>query len=389
MPSLHSGQLEVMRHGARFKVLSCGRRWGQTRLGSALSIAIALNGGRTGWIAPSYKMGAVGWRGIRMLAQQIPGASLSISNRMATFQSGGIVQVRSADDPQSLRGEGLDHAVLDECAYIKSEAWHEAIRPALSDRKGGALFISTPHGINWFRELWLMGQNPALPDWKSWTFKTSDNPFISKEEIEAARHTMLSRIFRQEYEADFLEDNPGALWNRAWLDSGRVLKAPELKRIVVGVDPTASKAGDACGIIAAGIDNEGAVYVLEDATLNGTPREWATAAITLYHKLDAGLIVAERNQGGEMVEYTLRTVDHSANIRLVHASRGKQARAEPVSALYELRTAHHVGTFTELEDELCQWEQGNESPNRLDALVWAVTELALKSDKRRTRKTLL
>ena len=172
-------------------------------------------------------MGAVGWRGLHLLASQIPGAQVARVERMVTLPGGGTAQVRSADDPQSLRGEGLDLAVLDECAYIRQAAWFEALRPTLSDRKGGALFISTPHGINWFRDLWLRGQDDAFPAWQSWTFKTSDNPYIDKAEIEDARRTLLSRIFRQEYEADFLEDNPGALWKREWIDAGRVLKSPD------------------------------------------------------------------------------------------------------------------------------------------------------------------
>ena len=202
-PNLHPGQNEVRKDQARFKLIAAGRRWGKTRLGTLLCLEAGLEGGRAWWVAPSYKMGYVGWRGLQRLGQQVRGAKLSLVNRMITTPGGGEVQVRSADDPQSLRGDGLDLVVLDECAYMKEQAWSEALRPSLSDRKGAALFISTPHGLNWFRDLWQRGQDDAFPDWQSWSFKTSDNPFIDKDEIEAARATMLSRIFRQEYEADF------------------------------------------------------------------------------------------------------------------------------------------------------------------------------------------
>jgi len=285
------------------------------------------------------------------------------------------VQVRSADDPQSLRGEGLDFVVLDECAYMKAEAWTEALRPALSDRQGGALFISTPRGLNWFHALWLRGQDPTQSEWCSWRFKTSDNPFISPEEIEAARGDLLSRIFMQEYEANFLEDNPGALWKRAWLDAGRVLQAPELKRIVVGVDPSASATGDACGIVVVGKDASGELYVLDDLTLQGSPENWARQVVAAYHKYKADNVIAEANQGGEMVTAVLRQVKRNLPVKLVHATRGKATRAEPISAVYEQGRAHHVGDFAALEDELCQWEAGDASPNRLDALVWAATDL--------------
>ena len=318
-----------------------------------MCLETALRGGRAWWVAPSYKLAAVGWRGVTLLARQIPGADVRQGDRIVQLSTGGTVQVRSADDPQSLRGEGLDFVVLDECAYMRAEAWTEALRPALSDRQGGALFISTPRGLNWFRALWLRGQDRSQNDWRSWTFKTSDNPFIAPEEIEAARGDLLSRIFKQEYEADFLEDNPGALWKRAWLDAGRVLQAPELKRIVVGVDPSASATGDACGIVVAGKDPRGELYVLDDLTTQGSPETWARQVVTAV----------------------LRQVERHLPVKLVHATRGKAVRAEPVSAVYEQGRAHHVGDFGALEDELCQWEAGDASPNRLDALVWAATDL--------------
>jgi predicted phage terminase large subunit-like protein len=269
---------------------------------------------------------------------------------------------------------------MDECAYMKTEAWTEALRPALSDRKGGALFISTPRGLNWFRDLWLMGQDAEFPDWQSWRFPTSSNPFIDPDEIEAARKSMLSRIFRQEYEADFLEDNPNALWKRAWIDAGRTLKAPDLARVVVAVDPPATKTGDECGIVGGGMAKQGKdphLYVLEDVSANGSPDEWGRAAVTLYHKLKADLMVAEKNNGGEMVEHVIKTIDNRVNVKLVHASRGKHTRAEPVSAIYEQGRGHHVGSFPQLEDQMCQWEPGNDSPDRMDALVWLGTELVL------------
>ncbi len=375
LPNLHVGQRAVKDSPARYKVLACGRRWGKTRLGTALCLETALRGKRAWWVAPSYKLAAVGWRGVTLLARQLPGADVHQAERMITLPTGGTVQVRSADDPQSLRGEGLDFVVLDECAYMKAEAWTEALRPALSDRQGGALFISTPRGLNWFHALWLRGQDPTQSEWCSWRFKTSDNPFISPEEIEAARGDLLSRIFKQEYEANFLEDNPGALWKRAWLDAGRVLQAPELKRIVVGVDPSASATGDACGIVVVGKDASGELYVLDDLTLQGSPETWARQVVAAYHKHKADNVIAEANQGGEMVTAVLRQVERNLPVKLVHATRGKATRAEPISAVYEQGRAHHVGDFAALEDELCQWEAGDASPNRLDALVWAATDL--------------
>lgn len=372
----HPGQREVHESPARFKVLACGRRWGKTRLGVNECLDVAAHGGRAWWVAPSYKMSEVGWRPLARLATQA-GGEVRKGERQIALANGGTVTVRSADNPDSLRGEGLDFAVLDECAYMQADAWRYALRPALSDRRGRALFISTPHGLNWFRDLWEYARQGQDSEWAAWQFTTADNPHIDPTEIEAARRILLSRIFRQEYEADFLTDAPGALWKRAWLDSGRVLRAPDLRRIVVAVDPSATARGDECGVLAVGADYHGALYILEDASIQGGPEVWARAAITLYHKLRADCLVAESNQGGEMVRVTLQTVAPGLPVKLVHASRGKAARAEPVAALYEQGGVHHVGEFARLEDELCQWEDDGRhpSPNRLDALVWAVTEL--------------
>jgi len=190
---------------ARFRVLAAGRRWGKTRLGVSECLGIASEGGRAWWVAPSYKMGAVGWRPLANLGARL-GGEVRRGDRQVLLPCGGEVAVRSADDPQSLRGEGLDFVVLDECAFISEPAWSEALRPALSDRLGGALFISTPKGRNWFWRLWTQGQDTAQDELRSWRFPTSTNPYIAASEIEAARGLLPDRTFRQEYLAEFLED---------------------------------------------------------------------------------------------------------------------------------------------------------------------------------------
>lgn len=187
-----------------------------------------------------------------------------------------------------------------------------------------------------------------------------------------------TRLGRQELDGEFLNDNPDALWKRSDIDNNRVKEIPQLFYVVVGVDPAAtSKAGsDDTGIIVAGKDGAGQYYVLGDYTLHDTPQAWGTAAITAYHKHKANLIIGETNNGGEMVEHTIKTIDSNIPFRAVHASRGKATRAEPVSALYEQGKVKHFGNFPELEDQLCEWEPGSEkSPDRLDALVWAISFL--------------
>ena len=170
----------------------------------------------------------------------------------------------------------------------------------------------------------------------------------------------------------------GALWSRDGLEEHRVTNHPPLKRIVVGIDPSATSTGDETGIVVCGIGDDGHGYVLDDVSLRGSPNDWGRAAVAAFHKFNADRIVAESNQGGEMVSFTLRTVDPDVPIKLVHASRGKQTRAEPISALYEQGKVHHHGFHAELETQMSEWvpDQGS-SPDRVDALVWALTELLL------------
>jgi len=216
-PYLHPKQREVYECAARFRVLAAGRRWGKTRLGTLACLETALIGGRAWWVAPSYQVSLVGWRLLRTLAQQIPGATVRESVREIQVLEG-AVGVRSADSETGLRGEGLDFIVIDEAAHIKGlqDAWEQALRPALSDRQGKALFISTPKGFNHFWELYKQAE--ISREWAAFQFPTSSNPFIKAEEIEAARLQLPALVFRQEYLAEFVQLQ-GALFQREWLSN--------------------------------------------------------------------------------------------------------------------------------------------------------------------------
>lgn len=238
-PELHDKQREVAGSKARFRVCAAGRRFGKSRLGSALCVAEALDGGRAWWVAPSYPVATVGWRMVKRLSSNIPGIQIRQAEHTIEYPSGGEVRVRSADNPDSLRGEGLDLVVLDECAFMKQETWTEAIRPALSDRQGKALFISTPKGRGWF---WNIYQNGIRhePDWESWQLPTSSNPFIDKGEIEAAKRDLPEIIFRQEYLAEFVDDQ-GGVFRRVQEAAILSPQEPDPKRqYVAGVDVAAS-----------------------------------------------------------------------------------------------------------------------------------------------------
>lgn len=233
---------------ARFKVLAAGRRWGKTRLGVNECLDVAFRGGRAWWIAPSYKLSEVGWRPLRRIGARL-GAEVRRVDRQILLPNGGEVTVRSADNPDSLRGEGLDFIVLDECAFISPGAWFEALRPALSDREGRAMFISTPKGRNWFWRLWTQGQveggktsggktsGEITQEWQSWRLPTADNPHIPRGEIDAARRSLPERIFRQEYLAEFIDDAGGVFRNvMAAATAVELAQGQEGQEYVFGVD---------------------------------------------------------------------------------------------------------------------------------------------------------
>ncbi len=230
--------MRVVDNPARFRVLVCGRRWGKTRLGSALCVQTAAYGGRAWWVAPTYKVSEVGWRLVKRLAVQIPGADIKEAERIVFLPSGGEVQVRSADNPDSLRGEGLDFVVMDECAFMKEEAFTEALRPALSDRKGRAMFISTPKGRNWFYRLWMRCVDEGDSEWHGWQLPTADNPYIDPVEIEAARLGLPERIFAQEYLAQFLDDAGGVFRRVMEAATATALEGPQEggRSYIAGVD---------------------------------------------------------------------------------------------------------------------------------------------------------
>jgi len=198
-----------------------------------------------------------------------------------------------------------------------------------------------------------------------------------------------TRMGRQELDGEIIEDRPDALWSRALLESCRVIEAPPLQRIVVAVDPPASssKRADACGIVAAGLSESGTLYVLADETVKAaTPATWAARAIALWQRLEADVLVAEVNQGGEMVRAVMHEIDNSVPVVPVRAMRGKWVRAEPVAMLYAQGRVKHAGTFPALEDEMCDFGSNGlssgHSPDRLDALVWAITALTARAAPR-------
>lgn len=298
------------------------------------------------------------------------------SKRRVVWPNGSQALLFSADVPGRLRGPQFHWAVADEiAAWRYVDAWDMLqFGVRLGDDPRIAV-ATTPRPIAIVREL-LKDTSVAVTRGNTYANRANLAPRFL-ERIKAQYEG--TRLGRQEIEGEVLEDTPGALWTQGQIEALRVKAAPELVRVVVGVDPAATSYGDEAGIIVAGVGVDGHGYVLGDASLQASPHGWGSAAVLAYHTHQADRLVAEVNNGGEMVELTIRTVDAAVSYKAVHASRGKRTRAEPVAALYEQKRVHHVGGLAKLEDEMCSWSaiEGEPSPNRMDALVWALTELML------------
>lgn len=302
------------------------------------------------------------------------------SKRRLTWPNGAQAIVYSGDEPDQLRGPQHGLAWLDELAKYKypQETWDNMEFGLRLGQWPHVVVTTTPKPILIVRELL---KDPATRTATGSTFENAPN--LPERFLERLRHKYEgTRLGRQELYAEILSDVPGALWTRDTLELYRVRTPPhDLMRVVVAIDPavTATKDSDETGIVVCaigGTDRHG--YVLEDLTVRGSPEEWARIAVNAYHRHKADRIIGEANNGGDMVEATIRTVDRYVSYKSVRASRSKRTRAEPVSSLYEQGRVHHVGTFGQLEDQQCTWVPGEPSPDRVDALVWGLTELMLR-----------
>lgn len=298
------------------------------------------------------------------------------------WPSGAVATVYSAANAEVLRGPEHHFAWADELGKWKgAAAWNNLMMGLRLGEQPRALVTTTP------RTTALMQQVMAAPGTVETRGRTRDNPHLPARFVSAMEAAYGgTRLGRQELEGEMMLDVVGALWTRATIDAQRVARraVPVLRRVVVGVDPPASATGDACGIVAAGLGVDDCGYVLEDASVTGaSPDRWARAVAGCAARHGADRVVAEANQGGDMVASVLRVADTGLPVTLVHARRGKSARAEPVAALYETRRVWHAGAFPALEDELAGLQVGGgyegpgRSPDRADACVWALTALML------------
>lgn len=299
------------------------------------------------------------------------------SKRRLTFHTGAIATTFSADKPDQLRGPQFDCAGCDElAAWRYPDAWDQLQFGLRLGKKPQVVVATTPRPTALIKGL---VKEPGTIVTGGRTMDNAAN--LSKRALaKLQRKYAGTRLGRQELEGEILEDTPGALWSLALIDRARVSSLPaRMLRLVVAIDPntTSGPDSDEAGIIAAGLGSDGHGYVLDDVSVQDGPAVWSKVAVQTFKDQEADMVVAESNNGGEMVGMTIQAVDSRVPVKLVHASRGKRTRAEPIAMLYQQGRVHHLGVFEKLEDEMTTWVPGvdKESPNRVDALVWALTEL--------------
>lgn len=306
--------------------------------------------------------------------------------RLLEWPNGAKSLIFSADQPDRLRGKQHMKLACDElAAWRYPEAYTQAMLGLRLGDNPQVIITTTPRPIKIIKEL-MKDPNTHVTRGSTYDNRNNLAPAFVEQIIQKYEGT---RVGRQELYAEILDDNPNALWTRERIDELRVKTAPDnYKRIVVAIDPAVTNSEDACetGIIVAGIDYSNEAYIIDDCTMQGTADQWASRAIVAYHKYGADRIIGEANNGGDLIEALIRSKDPSVSYRKVHASRGKTKRAEPVSALYEQGRVHHIGAFPKLEDQMCAWnpqllDSEQDSPDRMDAMVWALSDLMLKPTK--------
>lgn len=371
-----------------------GRGAGKTRAGAEWVLE-QVNAGarRVALVAPSYndarEVMISGESGLLNIGDEANRPQYFPSRRLLQWPNGAVGHVFSAEDPDGLRGPQFDRAWADEfCAWAYPEETLSNLRLGLRLGDAPKLVITTTPKPS--ASLKKIIADPGMVISRA---TTKDNERNLSEAFMQSVYEIYggTRLGRQELGGEIIEDVEGALWTRKLIDSVVVNAAPpDLQKIVVAIDPPASSGAhaDACGLVVAGRTGFGAqarVFILHDATVQGLrPDKWAALAVELWREWDADYLLAEINQGGEMVQSILQAIGSEVPVSTVYASKSKVARAEPVAALYEQGKVKHVGRFPELEDELCSMgahKGPGKSPDRADALVWAVTDLLLKPRK--------
>ena len=401
----HSHQEAFLRSRAKHKVIRAGRRAGKTTGMAIIAVESFLAGHRVLYAAPTDEQISQFWREVKTALAALIEAGVFYKNETEhIIERAGMsqrIKAKTAWNADTLRGDYADLLILDEWQPMDETVWEDVGAPMLLDNNGDAIFVYTPpsirsqelskardprHAAKMYK-MALIEQEAAKakgrsPRWEAFHYSSQDNPHISQGALGEISKDMNNLSYRQEVLAEDVEDLPGDLWTRALIESVRIYTVPQCCRVAVGVDPPGG-AGE-CGIVVAGIGMCKGVaerhgFVLHDRSLKDAPDKWAKEVVAAYKANHADRVYAEKNFGGDMVEATIRTVDPSISYKSVTASRGKAVRAEPISALYEQGKVHHVGRLDALENEMVSWQPGisSWSPNRVDALVWVLSELMM------------
>ena len=373
-------------------LILAGRGWGKTRTGAMDTIMYALRNPevQVAVVTPTFgDIRRVAFGGVSGIIKNLPpeclmsgrGRGYNASASEITLYNGSKIMGFSATEPDRLRGPQFHRAWCDElAAWFYPETFDQLMFGLRLGQNPQCVITTTPKPSPIIRGLM---KRKGIVITRGSTFENEAN--LAPAALEQLREKYdNTRLGRQELYAELLDDSEGALWNYKNLDETRVTKEelPELNRIIVAIDPavTNNEGSDETGIIVAGQGANGRYYVIDDVSGKMTPDGWGRLAVDMYYKYQADRIVAEVNNGGDLVERLIRTIDNEVSYTPVNASRGKLVRAEPIAALYEQKKVSHLGMFTELEEQLCSFTVGSrKSPDRLDALVWALTELSQSS----------
>lgn len=404
LPELHDGQIQVAQSNARFKVLAAGRRWGKTRLGVWLCLEQAWRGKRAWWIAPTYAMALEGWKDLRNIGVEF-GTIIKESEKTIITPTGGMVSIKSSDNPDRLRGAGLDFVVLDECAFMKENVWAEVVRPTLTERRGGALFISTPKGYNWFSKLFDNAEK--LEDWDRWQLPSQTNPFVPLDELAIAKQEIGSFLYSQEYDAQFVELS-GGLFNNQWFkyfDYGyetvydnkgyekdrRIIKYDKKQvafddlRIITSVDLATStkESADYTVVSTIGVSKNQEVFVLEVVRKRLEAPQVLKLLQATYDKWTPEIIGVER-AGYQLAFIQMARSQTNLPIRELKADKDKYSRALPLSAKMEAGLVYFHNSndwYLELEKELLQFPAG-EHDDQVDSLAYGILQIAKRKEFR-------
>lgn len=403
----HPEQVRFMASSAKRKVIRAGRRSGKTVGVATLAVQAFLAGHRILYAVPTQEQVDRFWYEVKRALELVIDQGILYKNETRHVvelpRTETRIRAKTAWNSDSLRGDYADLLILDEHQLMHESAWGEVGAPMLLDNNGDAVFIYTPPSMRtaarsqasdprYTAKLYARAAQDSTGRWAAFHFSSHANPYLSTDALEEITGDLTAVAYQQEILAEDIENVPGALWTTALLEHTRVTAAqvPSLVRVAIALDPAATSAetSDEMGIVAGGRGTDGHGYVLKDASLRGTPAACARSAILLYDSLDADIIVGEANNGGEWIGTVIALVaaelhrngersSATVNYKMVHASRGKVTRAEPVAALFEHNRAHHVGTFPHLEQQMTGWVPGMKSPDRMDAAVWLFTELIL------------